>query len=440
MKRTWIGGFFVVLLTLCVACNNETSSIGLYLTDQLGTDFTDTVSVTAYSTLEDTLNTTKLTANLVGDLYDPVFGNSSAATYAQFDLTGSSVNFGESPVVDSVVLTLQLASFYGDTNSRVDIRVFQLTEPLSSATTYYSNSTLSYDNTPLNYSLNGYRIRPNTNVIVDTGIYSPHLRIRLSQRFGQYLLDNQSHMTSNAAFKDFFKGLCISATSHTGSTGYILVTSMVSSLSGITLYYHNNSKATAKYVFPCNNECARFTNFKHNYTTSTDNDFIQEVLNGNRELGGNKLYLQGSAGVKARITFPHLREAFKSIDNRVVINRAELVIADVSPEEQYLVSPASLAVQGIHKDNGNLYYIPDDEYFTSASYYGGTYDATKHEYRFRITRYVQDYIQEKGDLTNTLNLVVKGATVRPNRLIMGGTRLPLDDNRRLRLELSYTVY
>lgn len=437
MKRIWIVGIFAALLTLSVSCKNESSSIGLDLTDQVGTDFTDTISVSAYSMLEDTLNTTNMTANMVGHIYDPVFGTCQASTYAQFDLTGSSVNFGESPVVDSVVLTMQLASYYGDTNSRVNIRVYRLLESLSGSG-YNNLSTVASDNTPLNYKLTGYAIQPTTSVVVDTGEYSPHIRIRLSQAFGQYLLNNQSHMQSNAAFKDFFKGLCITALSHSGSTGYMLMTSMTSSLTGIILYYHNNSKAAAKYVFPCTSECNRFTNYKHDYSTSTDADFIQEVLNGNQSIGRSKLFVQGAAGVKTRITFPYLKDAFKSIDNRVVINRAELVITDVSPNEALLVSPIALSVQGVHKETGALVYIPDDEYYTSSSYYGGTYDASKQEYRFRVTQYVQDYIHGKGNLTNTLNLVVKGASVRPNRLIFGGT--DLTDGRRLRLELSYTTY
>lgn len=437
MKRIWIVGLLAVLLTLCVSCKNELSSIGLDLTDQVGTDFTDTISVSAYSMLEDTLNTTNMTANMIGHIYDPVFGTSKASTYAQFDLTGSSVNFGESPVVDSVVLTMQLASYYGDTNSRVNIRVYRLLEALNGS--HYNNeSMVAIDNTPLNYKLTGYTIQPTTSIVVDTGEYSPHIRIRLSQAFGQYLLNNQSHMQNNAAFKDFFKGLCITALSHSGSTGYMLMTSMTSSLTGIVLYYHNNSKASAKYVFPCTSECNRFTNYKHDYSSSKDADFIQEVLNGNQSVGKSKLFVQGASGVKTRITFPHLKETFKSLDNRVVINRAELVITDVSPDEVLLVSPAALAVQGIHKETDALVYIPDDEYYTSSSYYGGTYDAKKREYRFRVTQYVQDYIHDKGNLTNTLNLVVKGAAVRPNRLVFGGT--DLTDGRRLRLELSYTTY
>jgi len=424
------------MLSVLASCKNQNSSIGLDFAQQLGTDFTDTITVTAYSFLEDTLNTTNTTANLIGDLHDPVFGDLRASTYAQFDLSGSSVNFGNNPVVDSVVLTLQLASYYGDTTSRVGIRVYRLLEQLSGSS-YTHTSTASYDPTPLNYAMTGYTIEPNTSVVVDTGSYSPHIRIRLSQAFGQYLLNNQHHMTSNSAFKNFFNGLCISAVSHTGAVGYALLTSMTSSLSGISLYYHNEGGSTIKYTFPCSSDCTRFTHFGHNYNASSNADFIQEVLQGDQTIGTRKLFLQATGGVKTRITFPYLKDAFKSLNNRVVINRAELVITDVSPDEVYYIHPSNLTLQGINADN-SLAYLPDDEYYTTSSFFGGTYDEDKHEYRFRITQYVQELVQGTGSLTNSINLVVRGSSVRANRLIFGGTGL--DDDERLRLEISYTTY
>lgn len=436
MKRNWFIGIFVSLFAFFTACDNQNSSIGLGLTDQVGSDFTDTISIQAYSLLEDTLNTTNMTANLIGEIHDPVFGDCKASTYAQFDLTGSAVNFGENPIIDSVILTLQLASYYGDTTSRVGLRIYQLSETMS-ANKYYSNNTLSHDITPLNHDLVGYTIQPTTPVVVDTGNYSPHLRIRLSQAFGQYLLNNQASMTSNAAFKNFFKGLCITSESHTGSTGYILLTSLNSSLSGITLYYHNNT-ASQKYVFPCNSECTRFTNFWHDYTTSTDATFVQEVLQNNHALGNDKIYLQATGGVKTKIIFPHLKETFKELNQRVVVNRAELVISNVSPDEACLIHPSSLTLQGI-KNDGTIVYLPDDDQYTSAAYFGGNYDAVKKEYRFRITQYVQNYIHGQGDLSNSIYLVVNGAAVRANRLIAGGPDASNGDQR-LRLELSYTTY
>lgn len=440
MNKQFITGLFAVLIVMLFgACNNEVTTIGEDTLDHLvGTDFMDTLTVQAYSYLEDTLNTTNLSANLVGDLHDPIFGDTRASIYSQFTLSGSSVNFGDHPQIDSVVLTMQLASYYGDTTSKVGIRVYQLQDAISSNGHYYSNSTIAHDNTPLNYSQTGYEIHPNSDVIVDTGSYSPHIRIRLTNAFGQYLLNNQEHMNSVEHFRNFFKGLCITAVSHTGSTGYMLITNMNSSLSGIVVYYHNDSKSSIKYTFPCSNKCKRFNNFTHNYNASNSSNFTQEVLAGQHEIGAQQLFVQASAGVKTRITFPYLAKTFESLGKRVVINRAELVITDVSPNETFLVHPAALSIQGHKSADGSVSYIPDDSYYSNADYFGGTYNAAKHEYRFRVTSYVQGIISGTSNLANYLDLVVKGSGVRANRLVIGGTGL--NDNNRLRLELSYTTY
>ncbi len=438
MKRILAVLLLAVAAAALTACQDDTSSIGLGLIDQVGTEFQDTSTVVACSILEDTLPTTNLASCVLGNIHDPVFGDSRAAIYAQFALGGSSVNFGANPVVDSIVLTLQLSSYYGDTTSRVGIRVHRLTEDLSSGATYYQNSAVGHDATPLNYSLTGYSIRPGTSVIVDTNTYSPHLRIRLSQAFGQYLLNNVSQMASNSSFQQFFKGLCIDAVSHSGSTGYMLVTNMTSALSSLTLYYHNDSKARQKYDFVCNSECTRFTHCSHDYQSSSHPDFSQEVLSGQQEVGARTLFLQALGGVKTRITFPNLQDAFKGLGNRVVINKAELVVTDIAPEEPYLTHPPTLSLQGVSKTNGNAMYLPDDEYYTSSSYFGGSYNESRHEYRFRITQYVQNLILDNSDLTNSLYLVVRGSGVRANRLVIGGTGLT--DGNRLRLELSYTTY
>ena len=438
MNNKLLAFLFAVLLSFFVACEHETSSIGLNLIDQVGTEFSDTTTVVAFSVLEDTINTKNLSSNVLGNIYDPVFGDTKASIFAQFSLGGASVNFGTNPEVDSVVLTLQLSSYYGDTNSRVGFRVHRLTEALLSDAKYYQTSSVGYDPTPLNYTLSGYSVCPGTPVVVDTNTYNPHIRIRLSQAFGQYLLNNQANMGSNASFQQFFKGLCVEAISHTGNTGYMIITNLTSSLSSISLYYHNTSKASQKYDFVCNKDCVRFTRFEHNYNSSNNTDFIQEVLSGQQELGARTLFLQATGGVKTRVTFPHLQDAFKSVNNRVVINKAELVISDLYPEEQFLTHPAALSIQGIKTTDGNIVYLPDDEYYTSASYFGGYYDSGKHEYRFRITKYVQDLILGNSDLSNSINLVVKGSGVRANRLVFGGTGL--NDGKRMRLELSYTCY
>ena len=437
MKRILHCTLVLLMCIFLISCNDNTSDIGMDLLDNLmGTDFTDTITLEAYSVLEDTINTTNTSANVLGHISDPIFGNSDAGIFTQISLSGAAVNFGVHPIIDSVVLSLQISTYYGDTNSQVGIRVHELTESLDEEQQYYQNSSVAYNPTPLNYSLTGYTLKPNTNVVVDTGVYSPHMRIRLSQQFGQNLLNHQDDLNNN--MQDFLKGLYIGAVSHTGSRGYMLITSMTSALSGITLYYHNDSTQNMRYTLSCSDKCVRFTQFNHNYQVSNNNIFVQEVLQNHRELGSQALFVQGGGGVKTRIKFPHLENSFKQFDNRVVIHRAELVISDLDYDEEYLTHPINLSIQGIGKSDSAVRFLPDDDYYTSSSYFGGTYDSKNHEYRFRITQYVQQLILQQNDWSNCINLVVRGSAVRPHRLMFDGTD-PASPTR-LRLEIAYSTY
>lgn len=433
--------FYCTLVLLsCIflsACNNEYGSIGYDLLDDLvGTDFTDTITLQAYSMLEDTVNTTGTSAHILGHINDPVFGNSTAGIYTQLALGGTAVNFGDKPVIDSVVLTLNISGYYGDTMSAVGIRVHQLTGKMSTTDTYYQNSTVAYDPTPLNYQLTSYTMKPNTYVVVDTGIYNAHMRIRLSQQFGQYLLNHQQEL--NNGLSDFLKGLYIEAISHTGNCGYMLTTSMTSALTGLVLYYHNSDEQGMHYTLSCTDNCARFTHLTHDYNASQDNAFVSEVLQGQSELGSQVLFVQGGGGVKTRIEFPYLEHAFDKYDRRVVIHRAELVITNLDFNENYLTQPTSLTLQGIAKSDGSIRFLPDDDYYTSTAYYGGVYKASNHEYRFRITKYVQQLILQQGDWSNAVNLIVRGSAIRPHRLVLDGTD-PASPTR-LRLEIAYSTY
>jgi len=438
MKRLSI--FCTLALLTCIffnACNNQASEIGLDLIgNPVDTEFTDTITVQAYSMLEDTINTTNTSANIVGHLSDPVFGNSRAGIYTQLALGGSSVNFGQNPVIDSVILTLQISDYYGDTNSLVSFRVHQLTESLTSGTTYHQTSTASYDPTPLNYSLTGQSLKPNLSVVVDTSLLSAHLRIRLSQQFGQYLLNHQNDLNYN--LQDFLKGLYIEAVAHTGSRGYMVIANMTSALTGLTLYYHNQESQNMRYSMACTDKCVRFTHIDHDYAASTSADFVQEVLQGQHNIGREVLYVQGGGGVKTRICFPYLESSFAKYNKRVNIHRAELVITNAVPNTPLLAHPKNLTLQGIGKTDSAIRFLPDDDYYTYAAYYGGIYDATTHEYRFRITRYVQQLILQQGDWSNAMNLIVRGSAVRPHRLIFDGT--DISSPTRLRLEITYSTY
>lgn len=424
-----------------VSCEDELSSLGLNLrnpNDLLGTSFMDSTTLTAQSVLDDTIPTTGLGSNVLGYVNDPTFGTTKASVYTQYLLSGNSVDFGTNPILDSVILTIRVGGFFGDTTTALPIRVYELDQKLYSDSTYRVHSSVAHKIENLTYDPN-YSVQPSptTRVLIDTNSYDAHLRIRLTNEFGLHFLNNSDELINDETFANFFKGLYITLDNPQG-TGSLLYVNLTSSISGISIYYKKNG-INKRYALVTSSTAVRFNNFEHNYTKANPH-FISEVINGvpangASAVGQDKLYLQPTGGVKMKIGFPHIKNTFK--DKSIVINRAELVITNISEDATHFFMPALLAIQGV-KSDGTIAYLPDDAYYTSTDYFGASYNTTKKEYRIRITNYIQDLIL-RGQYKDYFYLVVSGAGVRGNRLIMGGLN-PDDSNTRLRLEISYTEY
>ena len=416
------------VLLVTQSCKKELSSIGLNLIDRdLGAAFTDTTTLIAHSVQEDTLNTTNLIFNFLGYIKDPVFGTTTAGIYTQFVPSGGSVNFGNSPELDSIVLTLRYTGgFYGDTLKPFTIKVYELDEPILSATNYNQNSSLRYKAEDLAYNPNFQLYpTPRTRVRLDT-ITEAHVRIRLSDWLGNEFLQNASRMSSADDFKNFFKGLYICAEPFQDN-GSLVNFALTSALSGIQLYYKNTEGSGKRMSFTIHNtDALRFSVYEHNHELG-NNEFVNQVLRKDTLLGEQKLYVQAMGGVKTKITFPHLK-ALK--DKRMVINKAELIITNVGDDLHLYPPPAGLGIYGINAAGTNVFVRDGFD-----ANFGGSYDATNKEYRFRITRHIQDVILR--DLQPSIYLIVAGAAANANRLILNGTH-PTDGTSRLKLEIYYT--
>ncbi len=423
-----------------ISCEDELTSLGLNLRDPndlMGTSFMDSTTIIAQSIWDDSLTTKGLSSNVLGYVNDPTFGTTKADFYAQYLLSAKSVDFGTANL-DSIVLCIRIGGFFGDTTTALPIRVYELDEKMSSDSVYNANSTLDHKSTNLTYDPN-YTLKPlpTTRVRIDTISYDAHIRIRLSDAFGQYFLNHEADMQTDALFADLFKGLYVTVENPNG-TGSLMYINLTSSLSKIAIYYKDEN-VRKEFALITSTSAVRFNHYEHNYTKATPH-FFSEVINnvpfgGNQHVGEEILYLQPTGGVKTKIQFPTIKNAFK--DKKIVINRAELVITNISTDPTHFFIPALLTIQGVAKD-GSICYIPDDSYYTSSDYFGGTYNTTKKEYRIRITDYIQDLIL-RDNFQDYFYLMVSGSGVRGNRLIFGGTD-PSDISSRLRLEISYTEY
>jgi len=418
-----------ILLISYLGCQQDPGSLGI-IDDLLNATYTDTITLVAYSVKEDTLNTRNLQSNFLGFIRDPVFGITSTGIFAQFIPTGNSVNFGANPQLDSIVLTFRYSgNFYGDTLNPFSIQIFRLTEDISSSQVYYQNRIFAHASQNLTYDYD-YRLapKPKSKVKLDS-LIEAHVRIRLNDELGTLLLRNTSQMISNETFKSFFKGLYICA-KPLANNGSLVSFDLTSALSGIQLYYKNDTISRQFQFLIKTGETVRVSSYEHGYE-SGDPNFVKQVLDKDTLLGTKMLYVQCMGGVKTKIFFPYIKE-FK--DKNVVINKAELVVTNIGEELNLFPPSNNLNIFRIDK-NGEQQYLPD---FGTSAYWGGSYNESTKEYRFRITRYIQDIILRE-DYEPFVYLVANRAASDANRLILSGTN-PENPFTRLRLEVYYTEY
>ena len=399
--------------------------------DLLNAVLTDTVTLIAYSVEDDTLNTTGLVFNFLGTLKDNVFGTTTASIYTQLAPYGNNVSFGDSPKLDSVVLTLRYTGgFYGDTLNPFTIKVYELKEDISTTTTYYQHHSIEHFDNNLTYSDFHLYPKPKTKIKVDT-LTDAHIRIRLKDELGERFIRDAKDLATDETFLKYFKGLYISAEPFRND-GSLVNFSLTASLSGIQIYYHEKDNDKPKqFSLNIKRTSIRFNSYKHNYETGSA-DFVSQVVEKDTLKGKQVLYLQSMGGIKTKITFPYLK-TFK--ERKVVINKAELVITNIGESLDLYPMPAKLGIQAVDL-SGKLVTIPD-VLTGNSNYFGGSYDEKTKEYRFRITRYIQDVIQ-KNKYQPYIYLVPEGAAAYANRLILKGT--DTKEPSRLRLEIYYTEY
>jgi hypothetical protein len=420
------------MLLIFQGCQNDPNSIGLNLKDRddlLNAIFTDTITLNAYSELEDTLNTTNLISNFLGFIRDPVFGITSTGIFTQFIPQGNSVNLGISPQLDSIVLTLRYAGgFYGDTLNPFVIQVFRLTEDILSGKEYYQHNILAHSSENLTYENDmHFYPKPKSKVMLDT-VVEAHARIRLSDELGNLLLRNSSQMTSNSVFKSFFKGLYICA-KPLENNGSLVNFNLTSSLSSLQIYYKNDTIARQLKFIINSEETVRISSYKHVYREGSTS-FVDQLIHKDTLLGKDVLYIQSMGGVRTKIAFPYIKE-YRG--KNIVINKAELIINNIGETLSLFPPPNQLNIFRIDKQK-DLKMLPD----YGTVYWGGNYSESTNEYRFRITKFIQDIIL-RDDYEPYIYLVANRRAADANRLILNGTH-PENLSKRLRLEVYYTEY
>jgi hypothetical protein len=438
----------IVAVALFFGSCDKASVVGLDVQpedDLLNVERIDSTTIYARTVKSDSLRTdeTVITTGdaLLGKYVDPLFGTAAAGIYTQLRLPTTNPAFGTHPTVDSVFLCMvySYGTFYGDTLTQQRVNVYQLTTELKAEEDFYSNSTLAKTYLDL---ANNYAFYPHPKDSVygstTTTREKPQLRIPLNTVFAQAILNNQgtSILANNTNFQSFVKGLYVTTenTILAGDQGAIMHFKMNDSKSRMVIYYHNDTGTyTKKYEFSLTSS-PRFNHFKHDYSSSV-NDSLAAQMGATPAQANTVVFAQAMAGLKTKITFPHLRNINDL--GRVAVNKAELVVkvdTTVSPysDIKKYATPPTLVLFQIN-DNGTSGVISPD-YFEGTNYFGGSYNASTQTYTFNISRYIQQVLSGQKN-NNGIYLLVSNGAVQANRLVLGGGN---SSNFKMKLNITYT--
>lgn len=425
--------FAIFFLTLLFSCKKDGKLSPDFDDSNLTILFTDTFSLKTTLIKEDSLRTDLAIYNLLGLYNDPIFGPTSSSIYAQVTLTGLNVDFNSTTsTLDSIVLTLDYKSLYGDTVTPMAVNVYELNNDLSSGTDYYSTTYVAYNPTLLGSSTFVPNLSDSVNLVFQGETKKPHLRIKLSNTFGQYIMDgdaaNLNMMVDNTTFLTYMKGIYIttvdsvSSTSLASGTGSIAAFNINSAMSTVTIYYND----TSSYDFTINTDGVKYSRFAHNYTGTDVEAHINQLPTRDTTI----TYVSTMAGVKTKLEIPNIKNIIQ--DGNVLINKAELVLTiEGGTEGNFDEALSSISLTGIDA-NGDAIFLPD--FFEGLDYYGGNRDATARTYTFNISRHINDLIYS----TTTdygMYLIAKSASITSNRSVIGSGKNLIS---KMRLNITYS--
>ena len=429
--------FFVVLLLFSISillnsCTKDEELLGLDVQpngQRLNTEFTDTLTLVAYTVLDDSLTTNRYASNLLGSIYDPIFGTTTASFFTQFRTTSNDISFGTNAGADSLVLTLQYKGSYGDTSASQTIKVFEVTEDMNFDSTYLSNRYMQVNSSSL--AEKTFIATPKDSVSVYGKKVSPHLRININNPTFLAKIMNTSNLITTETFLANMKGLYVTGDKN-NTGGSILYFALESTFSKLTLYYHNDANDSLQVNFAINDKCARYNNFEHYGYANASTEFRNQVINKDTTLGQSKLYLQSMGGTMIKLKIPHLKDLIKT--KKIAVNEAALILTN-DDNTFDMLPPSQL---GLFKfDSKNQLQMLSYDIMAGSSYYGGSYNKSNGSYKFRLTRHIQRLLNG-NEADYGLAIITDERRTSSNRVLIKGSSQGLHGTQRLKLLITYT--
>jgi hypothetical protein len=350
---------------------------------------------------EDSLRTDEALNLILGGIDDPIFGYNHSGFYTQILLTENNTDLGNNPNVDSVELSYTYSGYYGDLEDFNSLDVLILQENIYKDSVYYSNSYQMPYPVGMSY-VESFSVS-------EDGSESPSLTIRLSDSFGQEILDLQNEgLEDNETFLENFKGISVMASAE----NTMLYLNPNGSNSFLKIYYHNDDSGTdtLSLDFELGVDAARINLFNSKQLSS-----LNQVA--------DKVYIQSMAGYKAKIAVNNT-DSIKSILEGKAINKVTMSF-DVEPTSQSeYAAHDKLFLVRVNEEGNNVFLT--DYAIEGETHFGGRLDNNKYE--FNITRYFYQLLNNDA-YTSDLYLLPAGGAVNANRTIL---------NKDIKLTIHYS--
>lgn len=310
----------ITILAVTLAACEAPKEIGLPPEVIASVQFTDTLTVRTSTVLLDSVRTSN-TQQLLSGLYrDPIFGQVTAQPFFE---AGGALNLNlnsdgtvntNTYVYDSLTMEIAYSYLYGDTLRPFVVNLHRLKDTLLTGKTYYNNSSIAYDPTPL--ATAKFTPSPSTNNAI---------KFKLPASLGKEIMDlsGKPEGATSAKFIQSIKGFTMVPAA---SNNMVIGFSPSSTGILLNLFLHNSADTIALvrtfYV------SKRFNQVKAN-RQGTALSQIQPLKPLSAAQTGGLNYLQDALGIVTKIEIPYLQSLFKN--GNIAINRAELNIVPNQP-------------------------------------------------------------------------------------------------------------
>lgn len=415
--RNFILPIGLLLSLLPCACVDEETPIGIDLQDPftLYRGTRDTVPLTAYTVLDDSLSTVGYSAGLFGDYSDSEFGKMKAVLYSQIAAPSEGVRITDEVVIDSVVMTLVVDTVYpimpDSTPRNFHVVVNQLAEVMHPDSSYTATKELA-----------------ESEVCFFDGVvtyYADSIRLRMNENIHEVLRQS----CTQEEFLEHSKGIAIKLADNSQTA---ITVDISASNTRLTMFYHTAAvDSTLQFVFAINSAAGHSMSYKHDYRGTPLATF---AANRKDSVSGvSRIYLEPLGGTRARINMQAFLDSFRESHPTAVVHYAELLLpVDTTVAD----TSAPVRILALRKNgNGTSAYVTDADVLTNSytfAGFDGYYDRGKKQYRMRVTRHLQELLRTGKDYGT--ELIIDARRSSAFRTVINGTGT---DNP-IRIEFVYS--